>query len=541
MDVKLPDGTVVQNIPDNITKAELTAKLNANGYNLPTDNAFAQPQIEQPKSYSAMGALGTGAINLIPSTGRLLKGAAQAVIHPVNTMESLIQATSGGLSKVLPESVMQYAVPEKRQKAEQLANALGEDYSKKYGSYEGFKRSFAEDPASILADVSTVLTGGGAALKAGNLTKAADIANQAATVTNPLYLGGKAVQGIASIPSNLTKGTLGVTTGVGRTPIEQAITSGEQNILKGTTTYAENLRNPQSTDALDIAKQAVNNLKQNKSQQYRSGMVDLSQDKTVLDLAPIDEAISNAKKDFAEYKGVTHNAEIAKVLDGVQAKVSNWKNLDPAEFHTPEGLDKLKQSIGQDLQKIPFNETDARKAVGQIYNATKDTINTQAPAYATIMKDYSQASDLINEIESGLSLKSRAGKINADTAMRKLQSVMRNNVNTNYGQRARLAEELVKAGGTELMPALAGQSMSAILPRGLGGQLETYGGGAAALMNPSVLLGAPLASPRAMGEVLYKYGQAKGLGKKALKQVPLSVDQANKIGTLLYQMNQNKE
>jgi len=541
MDVRLPDGTVINNVPEGTTKAELTAKLTAKGYNLPADNASAQPQVEQPKSYSTMGALGTGALNLIPSTGRLLKGAAQAVIHPVNTMESLIQATSGGLSKVLPESVMQYAVPEKRQKAEQLANALGEDYSKKYGSYEGFKRSFAEDPASILADVSTVLTGGGAALKAGNLTKAADVVNQAAKVTNPLYVGGKAVQGIASIPSNLTKGTLGVTTGVGRTPIEEAIKAGEANVLKGTTTFAENLRNPQSTDALDIAKQAVNNLKQNKSQQYRSGMVDLSQDKTVLDLAPIDEAISNAKKDFAEYKGVTHNAEIAKVLDGVKAKVSNWKNLDPAEFHTPEGLDKLKQSIGQDLQKIPFNETDARKAVGQIYNATKDTINTQAPAYATIMKDYSQASDLINEIESGLSLKSRAGKINADTAMRKLQSVMRNNVNTNYGQRARLAEELVKAGGTELMPALAGQSMSAILPRGLGGQLETYGGGAAAFMNPSVLLGAPLASPRAMGEVLYKYGQAKGLGKKALNQVPLSVDQANKIGTLLYQMNQNKE
>jgi hypothetical protein len=541
MDVKLPDGTVVQNIPDNITKAELTAKLNANGYSLPTDNIPAQPKIEQPKSYSTMGAIGTGALNLIPSTGRLISGAYEAVRHPANTMESLIQATSGGLSKVLPESIMQYAVPEKRQKAEQLANALGEEYSKKYGSYEGFKTAFAEDPASILADVSTVLTGGGAALKAGNLAKTADVVNQVANLTNPLYLGGKAVQGAAYIPSQFTKGTLGVTTGVGKAPIEEAIKAGEANVLKGTTTFAENLRNPQSTDALDIAKQAVNNLKQNKSQQYRSGMVDLSQDKTVLDLAPIDEAIANAKKDFAEYKGVTHNAEIAKVLDGVQAKVSNWKKLDPAEFHTPEGLDKLKQSIGQDLQKIPFNETDARKAVGQIYNSTKDTINSQAPAYAKIMKDYSEASDLINEIESGLSLKSRAGKVNADTAMRKLQSVMRNNVQTNFGQRARLAQELVNAGGTELMPALAGQSMSAVLPRGLGGQLETYGGGAAALLNPSLLFGAPLASPRAMGEVLYKYGQAKGLTKKALNKIPLGVDQANKIGTLLYQMNQNKE
>ena len=539
MDVKLPDGTVIQNVPDNITQTELSAKLKSNGYNLPINNT--QSQVEQPKSYSTMGAIGTGALNLIPSTGKLIGGAYEAVRHPVNTMESLIQATSGGLSKVLPESIMQYAVPEKRQKAEQLANALGEEYSKKYGSYEGFKRAVAEDPASILADVSTVLTGGGAALKAGNLAKTADVVNQAANLTNPLYLGGKAVQGAAYIPSQFTKGTLGVTTGVGKAPIEEAIKAGEANVLKGTTTFAENLRNPQSTDALDIAKQAVNNLKQNKSQQYRSGMVDLSQDKTILDLAPIDEAIANAKKDFAEYKGVTHNAEIAKVLDSVQAKVSNWKRLDPAEFHTPEGLDKLKQSIGQDLQKIPFNETDARKAVGQIYNTTKDTINSQAPAYAKIMKDYSEASDLINEIESGLSLKSKAGKINADAAMRKLQSVMRNNVQTNFGQRARLAEELVKAGGTELMPALAGQSMSAVLPRGLGGQLETYGGGAAALMNPSLLFGAPLASPRAMGEVLYKYGQAKGLTKKALNKLPLGVDQANKIGTLLYQMNQNKE
>jgi len=539
MDVKLPDGTIVQNIPDNITKAELTAKLNANGYNLSAQNV--ETKLEQPKSYSTMGAIGEAAVNLIPSTGKLIGGAYQAVRHPANTMEGLIQATSGGLSKVLPESIMQYAIPEKRQKAEQLANAIGEEYSKKYGSYEGFKRAVAEDPASILADVSTVLTGGGAALKAGNLAKTADVVNQAANFTNPLYLGGKAAQGAAYIPSQFIKGTLGVTTGVGKAPIEEAIKAGEANILKGTTTFSENLRNPKSTDALDIAKQAVNNLKQDKSQQYRSGMVDLSQDKTVLDLAPIDEAIANAKKDFAEYKGVTHNAEIAKILDGVQAKVNNWKKLDPADYHTPEGLDKLKQSIGQDLQKIPFNETDARKAVGQIYNTTKDTINSQAPAYAKIMKDYSEASDLINEIESGLSLKSKAGKINADAAMRKLQSVMRNNVQTNFGQRARLAEELVKAGGTELMPALAGQSMSAVLPRGLGGQLETYGGGAAALMNPSLLFGAPLASPRAMGEVLYKYGQAKGLAKAGANKIPLSVDQANKIGTLLYQMNQNKE
>ena len=537
MDVKLPDGTVVQNIPDNITKAELTAKLNANGYSLPTDNVPAQPQIEQPKSYSTMGAIGTGALNLIPSTGRLIGGAYEAVRHPVNTMESLIQATSGGLSKVLPESIMQYAVPEKRQKAEQLANALGEEYSKKYGSYEGFKRAVAEDPASILADVSTVLTGGGAALKAGNLAKTADVVNQAAKFTNPLYLGAKAVEGASYIPSQFTKGTIGITTGVGKAPVEETIKSGEANILNKTKTYIENLRNPQKSDAVDIARQALNNIKEAKNQQYRGGMVDISKDKSILNFDDIDLARINAEG-IGTYKGKVVNERAADAMNEVKSAVNEWKNADPAEFHTPEGMDKLKQKIGGILESIPYEQGTARTAVQNIYNSVKGTISKQAPTYAKVMQDYGEASDLIKEIEKSLSLGKKAS---ADTAMRKLQSIMRNNVTSNYGQRAGAAEELINAGASELKPALAGQSMSAWLPRGLGGQIETYGGGAAALMNPSVLFGAPLASPRIMGEALYKYGQAKGLVKKGLNKIPLGVDQANKIGTLLYQMNQNKE
>ena len=34
MDVRLPDGTMIQGVPDNITKADLTAKLQANGYDV---------------------------------------------------------------------------------------------------------------------------------------------------------------------------------------------------------------------------------------------------------------------------------------------------------------------------------------------------------------------------------------------------------------------------------------------------------------------------------------------------------------------------
>jgi len=549
MDVKLPDGTVVKNIPDNITKAELTAKLNANGYNLPTDNIPAQPQVEQPKSYSTMGAIGTGAMNLIPSTGRLLKGAYQAVRHPIQTIDTLSDLGAGAVNKMLPPSIQaaskrfdvallgEQKAQEFEKRADELANAVGEDYVKKYGSYEGFKRAFAEDPASVLADASTILTGGGAALKAGNLTKAADVVNQAAKYANPLYLGAKAVQGATYIPSHLTKGTLGVTTGVGKAPIEEAIKAGEANILKGTTTFAENMRNPARSDAVDIARQALDNIRQAKNQQYRGGMVDISKDKSILNFDDIDLAKMNTEG-IGTYKGKVVNERAANAMNEVKSAINEWKNADPAEFHTPEGMDKLKQRIGGILESIPYEQGTARTAVQNMYNAVKGTISKQAPTYSKVMADYGEASDLIKEIEKSLSLGKKAS---ADTAMRKLQSIMRNNVTANYGQRAGAAEELINAGASELKPALAGQSMSAVLPRGLGGQIETYGGGLAALSNPSILLGAPFASPRAMGEMLYKYGQLKGLAKKGANQIPLSVDQANKIGTLLYQMNQNKE
>lgn len=541
MDVRLPDGTVIQNVPEGTTKEQLTAKLNAKGYSIPTDNV---PEAPAPKSYTAGEAATEAAMNLIPSTAKLGIDVAKAAIHPANTLEGLIQLTSGGLSKILPESIMKHAVPEKRQQAEAVANAIGQDYKDKYGSSEGFKRAIAENPAGILADVSALLTGGSAALKGaqlgGKAEQVANVASQAAKYTNPLYLGGKAIQGVASVPSALTKGTLGVTTGVGRAPIEEAITAGEQNVLKGTTTFAENMRNPQRSDAVEIARQALDNIRQSKNQQYRGGMVDISKDKSILNFNDIDLAKINTEN-VGMYKGKVVNQRTADVMNEVKGAINEWKNANPAEFHTPEGMDKLKQKIGGILESIPYEQGTARTAVQNVYNAVKGTISKQAPTYSKVMKDYGEASDLIKEIEKSLSL---GKKSSADTAMRKLQSIMRNNVTTNYGQRVAAAENLVNAGGAELKPALAGQSLSAMLPRGLGGQLETYGGGFAALSNPSVLLGAPFASPRLMGETLYKYGQAKGLIKKGINKLPtlpLNVDQTNQIGTLLYQLNQAKE
>jgi hypothetical protein len=186
--------------------------------------------------------------------------------------------------------------------------------------------------------------------------------------------------------------------------------------------------------------------------------------------------------------------------------------LKPTDYHTPEGLDALKQSIGDIRDSTQFG-TPARKAADTIYNTVKQQIQDQAPTYAGVMKDYSIASDTLKEIERGLSLP-QGGKGTIDAAVRKLQSLLRNNVQTNYGNRLDLANTLASQGGQDIIPALAGQSMNSWMPRGMVGALEKGGGALGMILNPSaiphLLAAAPLASPRLMGEALYKYGQASG-------------------------------
>jgi len=143
-------------------------------------------------------------------------------------------------------------------------------------------------------------------------------------------------------------------------------------------------------------------------------------------------------------------------------------------------------------------------------------------------QDYSEASILLKEIESGLSVGPNKSR---DAAVRKLQSLLRNNAQTNYGNRLNLARQLEEKGGADLMPSLAGQSMNAIMPRGMtgaiqkGGALLTAAGTGGASIVPT-MLAAPFTSPRLIGESLYGLGRLTGAagsvagkGGNALSQI----------------------
>ena len=149
--------------------------------------AAGKPKAPGEKDSMSWGETATKAAgSLIPSTGKLISDVAGAVTSPVETMEGLIQLTSGGLSKILPDFIMQYAVPEKRKQAVEIANAVGGVYKQKYGTEEGFKRALAEDPASVAADLSILLSGGSSLAGKAGLGRTANALATGAKYTNPL-------------------------------------------------------------------------------------------------------------------------------------------------------------------------------------------------------------------------------------------------------------------------------------------------------------------------------------------------------------------
>ena len=355
--------------------------------------------------------------------------------------------------------------------------------------------SFAQKLANAGIRVASGAIGGGAAAGAVNPESAATGA----------VIGG-AIPGVVQGVKAVAPSILGMTTGAGEEAIKGAYKAGKTG---GATAkqFTANLRGEVPVDdVLQTVKDDLAAMTRAKQEQYRKGFAAISNDKSILSFNDIDSAFQSARQLGVGKSGLVKNQGVMDQLAKIADKVNEWKQADPALAHTPEGLDDLKQAIGGLLEKIPYSDATERKAVGSIYQAIKDTISKQAPTYSKVMKDYHAASELSDEISRALSL---GNKASADTAMRKLQSLMRNNVQTNYGNRIELARQLEEAGGKEFLPALAGQALNQWTPRGLqrAAALPTayLGYGAGGL--PLAGLSAATSSPRLVGEAAYLAGK----------------------------------
>lgn len=207
--VEIPNIGILE-FPDGMSQPDMAAAIKKNYPQIHQEQAA-----EEPKQPMGWGDVATGAaVNAVPSVFNLAKGVASAVASPIQTTKNVVSLASGGILNSLPEGAVNFinetvADPEQSAKDMALASALGGVYKEKYGTMEGFKTAMATDPAGVLADVATVLTGGGAAAsKLGNISKIrgleklGGLASKAGMAVDPFNLAGKAINPIFTGAAN---------------------------------------------------------------------------------------------------------------------------------------------------------------------------------------------------------------------------------------------------------------------------------------------------------------------------------------------------
>lgn len=489
------------------------------------------PDQEEPASMSWTDVGEQAASNLGPSIYNVGKAMVQPILHPIDTAQSLYDIGKGAVSKAEGALGFQQDQEQKAQD-ESSINAVRDYFVDRYGTLEGFKKALATDPAGVGMDLSTAITGPaslavrapGVAGKLGSFAKAVDVAD---AVTNPVLAIG---MGVTNVAEPIISTVLGHTTGVGKDTVRTAARAG----FEGNKSFLDNMRGDVPVaEVVDMAKDALGQMRQVRGDAYRSGMDAVKAatgNPMHIGYQDLNNAIHAASKEVY-FNGFPKSAAAAKTLDDLEELITTWRNAPATGVSatgTPilpqfgvEGFDALKQAIGE-VMKTHKPGTLEYRVAKNIYDAAKNSITKRVPEYAKVMAGYSDASDKIGELERTLSLGHNA---TTDTALRKLQSVTRNNATSNYGHRADLVNDNLTSYQPDLPFALAGQAMNSSAPRGLAGLgahiIGSGGlGGGIIAHNPLVALGSlaalPAYSPRAVGEAAY----AAGRGLSGLKRIP---------------------
>lgn len=440
---------------------------------------------------------------------------------------------------------------------DETVSALGNVVSDRYGSVGKANRTLITDPFGYLADVSLPVTLAGAA--ASRLPGAASNAGRVISAGGKLFDPMSATTGLLTeaAPSifstlknryginrigdkgaDLLAETAGFRSGAGGPALREGFEAGMTKPIGGKSTpasssYTKNMRDAQANigDIVAVAKNAVRNLRNIASEQYKTRMAEFGLDPTPLSPDSLRQALADMRpENYDAFIGAPHRPSDHIAWQQMNDTVEHYLGQaakDPSLL-SPLAVDQFKQDLYTIGSKIGnATDRDAARIAGNTYQSVRQMLVNHDPIYAEIMQPYAKAAQEAAELESGFSIGSKRTKpINTDTAARKLLSSMRNNAHTNYGQRAAQVDRLAELdpAGT-LKPSLAGQTVSSWVPRGIRAGIEAaaaalYGGGHAAAGNPFAMMDPTVwgvmagASPRVAGELSYGAGRLVGTAQK---------------------------
>ena len=319
-------------------------------------------------------------------------------------------------------------------------------------------------------------------------------------------LVGPAVRGVTRLGAE----SLGVSTGAGYGAIKELFNASAKGgqVKK---TAIEALRGQIAPEQIvNEAKGALDQIKQSRTSAYTTSLAQLKENKQSFDISPVIKSVKDNLNKFGVHIGQDGVLDFSRSpirFDSTAQKditdvVETMKSFgSQAEDRTVIGLDSLKRAFSDKFSP----SSSVRSFVTDVSSSVRDVLK-QVPGYDDMATNYAEKTKTINAIQKDLSL---GNKVGIDSAFKKLTTVLR----TNNEERKVLVEELNAISGGKLVPMIAGQQMSELLPRGIARQIEGFGalGSVVAGFGLPLLKLALVASPRVVGEVV----NALGIGKRA--------------------------
>lgn len=483
--------------------------------------------------------------SLIKNVKEMGEGAWHAVTNPVDTAASLgkLAMTTSPFAQPVIGLATSAIMPRLSEENQAMLgavlkdfndpkSALMKDLADTYGGWDNVKRTLAEDPARVLLDAATVATGGEMALARapGALGKVGRAAGTVADAIDPVSLAAKSVTKVAE---PVGTAFLGTTTGVGSAPLKEAARTGFVGGEDGINFRRAFRDGVPAEEIVGAATEGVQAIKDRAQQVYNARKNDprygWGNDPQVLNFAPITQAWRDLVDSYTTKSGLRKVGDAEwNQIQRVGDVVSEWeRNINSgAILGTADDFDGLKQRI---RAIYPDGEApQLRRAVTRMANVVGNEIKSQVPGYARAMRDYSEAADNLWELQRAFSL---GDKSSMQTAMSKLQSVMRNNASTQYGLRNQMLDQIEDASSRNIRPYLAGSSLSTLEPR----SLARIGVGASGAAIPAALtagvpgaaaaaaLGIAASSPKVVGGVYHGAGRLAGLPDRLAERLPRSI------------------
>jgi hypothetical protein len=325
--------------------------------------------------------------NLPSSTYQLGKNIVTAVVNPIETGKSIVKLVKGTGAKIgekllegtdIGQSIMEKAnasriargLPElKKDEAGrfqveetpelQTINNVGKFITDRYGSLDKFKETAIEDPAGVLADLATIVSGGGALVtKVGTVSKISEVANVGSQISKV----GQVLEPVTAITKTLGKAKDIVT----KTKVGQVIQEAVPTITE--------IKRNQVVKALDLTPGDLSNIKKATG----NDVTDFIVSKNLIKDTP--EAVVDSLNDVRKTTKDLRNSEIKKVTNVYTPEQIPGviKGLDAILKGVDEvpGLEKVAGEIRTLMNKAQFSLEDVQRA--------KDLLDDNSAIYSKI-------------------------------------------------------------------------------------------------------------------------------------------------------------